>query len=125
MLWDDHPYFINGILRKIKPKKCLEIGVAKGGSTIVILNAIKGIKDSSLVSLDLNTQLYINKKNKTRYAVGKYFPELTYKWKLFTGYQPHKFLEQLNLKFDFLLLLDTAHIMPGEAINLIEVLPFL
>ena len=60
MLWDDHPYFINGILRKIKPKKCLEIGVAKGGSTIVILNAIKDIKDSSLVSLDLNTQLYIN-----------------------------------------------------------------
>ena len=54
----------------------------------------------------------------------KFFPELTNKWKLFTGAQPHKFLESLNIKFDFLLL-DTAHLMPGEAINFIEVLPFL
>ena len=49
------PYFINGIIRRYKPKKCLEIGVAFGGSSIIILNAIKDIKDSFLVSLDLNS----------------------------------------------------------------------
>lgn len=56
----------------------------------------------------------------------KYFPELTNnnKWKLYTGEQPHKFLEKLNLKFDFLFL-DTVHITPGELINIIEALPFL
>ena len=45
-------------------------------------------------------------------------------WKLFTGAQPHKFLDSLNMKFDFLLL-DSAHVSPGEIINFIEALPFL
>lgn len=118
------PYFINGIIRKYKPKKCLEIGVANGGSSIIILNAIKDIKNSFLISLDLNTELYLNSSLKTGHNVYKYFPELTKKWKLYTGDQSHKFLEKLNLKFDFLLL-DTAHFSPGELINIIEALPFL
>ena len=118
------PYFINGIIRKYKPRKCLEVGVAHGGSSIIILNAIKDIRNSFLVSLDLNTELYCNNKFKTGYRVQKYFPELTKKWKLYTGDQSHKFLDKLNLKFDFLLL-DTAHFSPGELINIIEILPFL
>ena len=120
----EEPYFINGIIRKYKPKKCLEIGVAYGGSSILILNAIKDIKDSFLISLDLNTYLYTGEKLETGYNVKKYFPELTDKWKLYTGDQPHKFLDKLNLKFDFLYL-DTSHITPGEIINIIEALPFL
>ena len=123
-LRNDQPYFINGIIRKYKPKKCLEIGVAAGGSSIIILNAIKDINNSFLISLDLNTALYCDNKFKTGYTVYKYFPELTKKWKLYTGEQSHKFLDKLNLKYDFLLL-DTAHSSPGELINIIEVLPFL
>ena len=123
-LTSEDPYFINGIIRKYKPKKCLEIGVAYGGSSILILNAIKDIKDSFLISLDLNTYLYTGEKLETGYNVKKYFPELTDKWKLYTGDQPHKFLDKLNLKFDFLYL-DTSHITPGEIINMIEALPFL
>ena len=124
LLQGNEPYFINGIIRKYKPKKCLEIGVASGGSSTIILNAIKDIKNSFLISLDLNTLLYQNDKFKTGYIVFKYFPELTNKWKLYTGEQPHKFLDKLQLKFDFLFL-DTAHFSPGEIINVIEVLPFL
>jgi hypothetical protein len=43
---------------------------------------------------------------------------------IYTGKQPHKFLEKLNLKFNFLFL-DTVHLSPGELINIIEALPFL
>lgn len=122
----NEPYFINGIIRKFKPKKCLEIGVAFGGSAVLILNALKDINDSFLVSLDLNTNLYCNQDKKTGYVVEEYFKELVSdnKWHLFTGEQPHKFLEKLNLKYDFLFL-DTVHLAPGELINIIEVLPFL
>jgi predicted O-methyltransferase YrrM len=120
----NEPYFINGIIRRYKPKRCLEIGVAAGGSSIIILNAIKDIPNSFLISLDLNTLLYGNKNFKTGYKVFQDFPELTKKWKLYTGEQSHKFLDKLKLKFDFLLL-DTAHFSPGELINIIEVLPFL
>ena len=55
ILKKNEPYFINGIIRKFKPKKCLEIGVARGGSSVLILNALKDISDSFLVSLDLKT----------------------------------------------------------------------
>ena len=117
-------YFLNGIIRKHKPKNCLEVGVAEGGSSILILNAIKDINDSKLVSLDLKTNFYINRMYKTGYRVKQYFPELTNNWQLFTGEQLHIFLDKLQMKFDFLFL-DTAHITPGELINLIEVLQFL
>lgn len=117
-------YLINGIIRKLKPKNCLEVGVAQGGSSILILNAIKDIKNSRLVSLDLNKKFYLNRSYETGYRVKKYFPELTNKWQLFTGEQPHIFLQKLKIKFDFVFL-DTAHISPGEIINIIEILPFL
>ena len=46
------------------------------------------------------------------------------KWKLFIGDLPHKFLDKINMKFDFVFI-DTAHEAPGEILNFIEVLPFL
>ena len=116
--------FINGIIRKNKFKNCLEIGVANGGSSILILNAIKDFENSILVSLDLNKEVYKYPDKLTGYRVKQYFPELTKNWKLYTGDQPHKFLVDLNLKFDFLFL-DSAHISPGEILNFIESLPFL
>ena len=115
-------YLINGLIRKYKPKNCLEIGVAMGGSAILILNAIKDYPDSKLISIDLFSQTNQNKK--IGYLVEEKFPELMNKWQLFTGDMPHKFLSKLNLKFDFFFL-DSAHIKPGEFFNLIEALPFL
>ena len=114
--------FINGIIRKNKIKKCLEVGVAFGGSSITILNAIKDIENSVLVSLDLGTEIGQNKP--IGYEVNENFPDLAKNWKLYTGDLPHKFLVNLNMKFDFVLL-DTMHVSPGEILNWIEVLPFL
>ena len=114
--------YINGIIRKNKLKNCLEIGVGYGGSAIVILNALKDIKNSVLVSIDLYTEIEPGKT--MGYNAYKNFPELTKNWKLYTGDQPHKILVNLNMKFDFVLL-DSAHVSPGEIINFIEVLPFL
>lgn len=123
-LFNEQYYFINGLIRKYKPKNCLEIGVYKGGSAILILNALKDIKNSHLVSLDLNEHLFNDPTKKTGYRVKKFFPELTNNWSLFTGRQPHIFLEKINMKFDFVFL-DSAHYTPGEFFNLIEILPFL
>ena len=33
-------YFLNGIVRFLKPRKVLEVGVSSGGGTAIILNAI-------------------------------------------------------------------------------------
>lgn len=116
--------FINGLIRKNKLKNCLEIGVAHGGSSILILNSIKDMENSILVSLDLNKELYNDKSKLTGYRVKQFFPELSKNWRLYTGDQPHKFLANLNIKFDFLFL-DSTHVSPGEIMNFIEALPFL
>ena len=121
---EEEALFINGIIRKCQMKNYLEIGVASGGTSILILNAIQDIENSVLVSLDLNEKMFMDPTKKTEYRVNEYFPDLTKKWKLYTGDQPHKFLTKLNMKFDFLFL-DTAHVAPGEIINFIEALPFL
>ena len=118
----NHAYLINGLIRKHKPKSCLEIGVGNGGSSVLILNAIKDFSESSLVSIDLYT--WKNKTKKLGYIVEEKFPELTNKWKLFLGNMSSKILSKLNLKYDFLFL-DSAHVTPGEYFNIIEVLPFL
>ena len=120
----DEARFINGIIRKNKLKNCLEIGVANGGSAILILNSIKDIENSILVSLDLNKEIFNDPNKLVGYRVNKYFPELSKNWKLYTGDQPHKFLVDLNIKFDFLFL-DSTHASPGEILNFIEALPFL
>ena len=124
-LTNEEIYFINGIIRKFKPKKCLEIGVGKGDISILILNAIKDIPKSSLVSIDINTKLIEDHSKIIGYKVSKYFPNLSKNnWQLYTGEMPHKFLEKLNLKYDFVIL-DTSHTTPGEILNIIEIMPFL
>ena len=118
----NHAYLINGLIRKHRPKNCLEIGVGNGGSSVLILNAIKDFSESSLVSIDLYT--WKNKTKKLGYIVEEKFPELTNKWKLFLGNMSSKILSKLNIKYDFLFL-DSAHVTPGEYFNIIEALPFL
>ena len=123
-LTTEEVYFINGVIRKFKPKKCLEIGVGKGGTSILILNAIKDIKGSFLISIDLNSKIPEDSSKKIGYRVSKYFPSLTQNWQLHTDVMPHKILDKINKKFN-LAIIDTSHIMPGEILNIIEIMPFL
>ena len=87
-MWGNQKEFLNGVVRKFKPKKVLEIGVAEGGSSIIILNAIKDIEDSHLFSIDLS------KNNMIGYCVKNIFQNLSNKWILYTGNIPVKFMRK-------------------------------
>jgi hypothetical protein len=89
-MWGNQRTFLNGVIRKFKPKKILEIGVAEGGSSVVILNAIKDIKNSHLFSIDLSTNDMIG------YCVKNIFHNLSNKWSLFTGNVPAKFMKNIG-----------------------------
>ena len=89
-MWSNQREFLNGIIRKFRPKKILEIGVASGGSSIIILNAIKDIKNAHLYSIDLNNNTGIG------YCVSKFFPEFLNKWSLYKGNIAAKFIEKLE-----------------------------
>ena len=110
--------FLNGIIRKFKPKKIVELGVNRGGSSIIILNAIKDLKDSKLYSIDLASSKRIGE------CVSKYFHNFLNKWKLYTGNIAVKFIEKIGKKID-MAFIDTAHFEPGEILDFLMVLPFL
>ena len=119
-------YFVNGLIRLYKPKKLLEIGVCSGGMSAAILNSIKDIKGAMLYSCDLEKNNYKinNNKFKVGHFVFKNFRNLMNKWKLYTGNTTSAFIEKIGGNIDFVFI-DTAHVMPGEVLNIIEILPFL
>ena len=123
-LTKDERKFFNGVLRKVKPKKVVEIGVSRGGSSVLILNAIKDIEGAKLYSIDKSESLYINKEQKTGFLVSEKFPELMKNWKLFVGGITAEFIESIGDGID-LVFIDTMHITPGEMLDWLMVLPFL
>ena len=67
--------FVNGLIRKFRPKKILEIGVCSGGMSAVILNAIMDIKNSFLYSCDLESKHYLKSQFEVGCVVKNNFPE--------------------------------------------------
>ena len=116
--------FLNGVIRKYKPNKILEVGVAQGGSSALILNAIKEYPNSKLYSIDRSVTWYQNHNKKVGWLVKEKFPELLNKWTLYAGNNPAENLETIGNNID-LVFIDTMHVMPGEMLNFLEVLPFL
>ena len=110
--------FLNGLIRKYKPKKILELGVNRGGSSIIILNAIKDLKNAKLYSIDLSSSKKVGE------CVPKFFRHYLNKWQLFTGNIAVKFIEKIGKNID-MVFIDTAHFEPGEILDFLMVFPFL
>ena len=116
--------FLNGIIRQVKPKKILEIGVAAGGGSSIILNAIKDIDNSLLYSIDYSKKFYRDKHKNSGFIVEEKFPHLLAKWKLYTGGVAAKFIDEIGGNID-LCLLDAMHSNPGEILDFLMILPYL
>ena len=117
-MWFNQREFINGVVRRFRPKKIVEIGVEEGCASSIILNAIQDLDDSHLYSIDLNDKDTIGK------CVRILFPNLMSKWTLYKGNIATKFMENIGRDID-MVLIDSAHFEPGEILDFIIVLPFL
>ena len=118
-------YFLNGIIRYFKPAKILEVGIAKGGGTAKILNAIKDLPNSHLTSVDYCEKYYIGNIDKpSGFLVDEQFSHLKSKWTVYRGGDISRFIERIGGDID-MLVLDTAHIHPWETLNFLCVLPFM
>ena len=118
--------FLNGIIRKTKPKIVVELGTSAGGSAIVILNAIRDIDGAKLYSFDYNVLWHKNYNNlKTGFLVENIVPELMSKWELYTGGVPCKYFENIPSEGIDVCFIDTAHFNPGEHFNILEILPLM
>ena len=117
-------YFLNGIIRSLKPKKILEVGVANGGGSAIILNAIRDIDGAELHSVDYTEKSYRYPDKPSGFLVEEKFPELMGKWHMYRGGDVSRFIEGIGGDIDFLML-DTVHTHPWETLNFLCVLPFM
>ncbi|MBR2208729.1 MAG: hypothetical protein IJ859_08000 [Synergistaceae bacterium] len=90
-------YFLNGAVRYLKPKNILEVGIAHGGGSAIILNAIKDL-DSRLTSIDYCEKFYGNDIDKpSGYIVDEKFSYLKKdNWRVFRGGDVSKFIENVG-----------------------------
>lgn len=117
-------YFLNGLIRSLKPKKILEVGVSSGGGSAIILNAISDIDDAKLYSVDYLEKAYRHPEKPSGFIVEEKFPKLMDKWKVYRGGDISCFIEDIGGDIDFLML-DSAHVHPWETLNFLCVLPFM
>lgn len=116
--------FLNGLIRYYKPKKILEVGIAAGSSSVVILNAIADREDSKLYSVDYSTEYYRDRSKKSGFMVQECVPDLMQKWELRTGGVAARFMDEIGGDID-MCFMDTTHHNPGEYLDFLMVLPYL
>jgi len=115
---------INGLVLLYQPRKIVEIGISAGGSSIIILNAMKDITDAKLYSVDINANWYRNAEKNSGWAVNEYFPHLTDKWNLHIGVDYCEVAHEIGYGID-MLFIDSAHRHPIETINFLCAFPYL
>lgn len=124
--------FLCGMLKTCRPKKILEVGVAAGGSTAIILQALEDIGEPyEMHSIDLREKHEVytaedigflatfakennllnpdGMRGKHEFHLGKYLPQI---------------IDSIGGDIDFVIL-DTVHFIPGEALDFLAMLPYL
>lgn len=120
--------FLTGVIKKSKPKKVLEIGVAAGGTTAIILDSLeKYSNEYVLFSLDLNDKFYRDKDKKTGFLAEQYKQIKPLKkgtHSLITGNYAPMSARVVGNQID-LIIIDTVHVLPGEILDFLAFYPYL
>lgn len=118
--------FLCGIIRKIRPKKIVEVGVAAGGTTAIIISCLESMyRDYELYSVDLYENWYNDKSVKCGDLGNKaaeYYDTNTFH--LLLGKPITEWLDYIGDDID-LVILDTSHQVPGEILDFITLFPHL
>lgn len=119
--------FLCGLIKKYTPRKIVEVGIAGGGTTAIILECIKelNLKNVEMHSIDIEEYFYRNNNLKSGFLgtrakdITKYNVNHTFHYgKVACAY--NDILENTDF-----LILDTTHSMPGELLDFLTLLPVL
>lgn len=126
--------FLCGAIKKFRPKKILEVGVASGATTAIILQALEDIGEPyEMHSVDLSQNLLIEDlTDKACGFLATFALEnnlinpngLRGTHKLYLGKFLPQVIDEIGGDID-LVILDTVHAMPGESLDFLAVLPYL
>ena len=120
--------FLAGVIKQSTPKKVLEIGVAAGGTTAIILDSLETYSNEyALFSLDLNDKFYRDKTKKTGFLAEQYKQNNPLKkgtHSLITGKYAPLSANVVGDQID-LIIIDTVHVLPGEILDFLAYYPYL
>ena len=123
----DHA-FLCGMIKQTMPRKIVEIGVAEGGTTSVILQCLSMLNlESEMWSIDLSERYYKDEKMKTGYEYERlkgYIGTEKIKHHLLLGVTIADVIEEIGRGIDFVVI-DTTHRLPGEVLDFLCIFPFL
>lgn len=118
--------FLSGLVNFARPRTLVEIGVASGWSSAVILNRLKqthGSDSFQLNAIDLFEDFYLDAKYKTGHAVTELVPDLKSNYNLLTGrIAPDAMADVGKVDFSFI---DAHHYHPWTTLDFLAVLPFM
>lgn len=118
--------YLCGLIKKYEPKNIIEIGVAAGGTSCIMLEAINEYSlKSRLYSVDAAEVFYRDKSKQCGFQASELFKDSN--WSLHIGNFLPEIISEITkgvFKFDFVIL-DTRHVLPGEVLDFLVVLPFL
>ena len=123
--------FLCGALKTFRPRKIVEVGVAAGGSTAIILQALEDLGTPyEMHSIDLSPNfLFEGYTDKpvgfvAEFAKEKVFGNLRGTHKFYLRKILPQVIDEIGDGIDFVIL-DTVHSLPGEVLDFLAVLPYL
>lgn len=124
--------FLCGTLKKFRPKKILEVGVAAGGSTAIILQVLEELGDSyELYSVDRLIKHWHYKQEDIGFLATAAIKSnlinpagLHGEHKLYLGKYLPQIIDEIGGEIDCVIL-DTVHYLPGEILDFLAVFPYL
>ncbi len=121
--------FLCGALKTFRPKKVLEIGVAGGATTAIILQTLEDLGEPyEMHSVDVAEKFYSDNSKPSgflaMFAKEKVFGEMRGTHEFHLGKFLAQVIDEIGGDIDFVVL-DTVHKLPGEVLDLPAVLPYL
>lgn len=118
--------FFAGLLMTTQPKKVVEVGVASGWGSVILLEALKrsGGMDSQYYGVDIAPRFFYDENYSTGQAVFEVVPELANKYRLLTGRAIAEVAAEIGGDIDFAFI-DAHHMHPWATLDLLSLLPFI
>ena len=120
--------FLCGAVRRFRPRKVVEVGVAAGVTTVVILEALmRNGECCQFYSVDLCQRYYKDTFCETGYVATNWLKnhgDSKVRHKMILGLTVAEAMDQIGSGIDFVIL-DTMHSLPGELLDFLSVYPFI
>lgn len=118
--------FFAGLLMTVKPKKIVEVGVASGWGSAILLKAAAQLEGDNYeyIGVDIAERFFYDANFATGQAVQEVVPNLAQRYNLITGGSIAEVAPEIGGNIDFAFI-DAHHMHPWATLDMLSLLPFM